>query len=138
MSLGAGRQRVVGEELAETLEDVSGGGIGSRVVLVAVPAGWGRSAVLRQFAAVAGAADGPVILVAQVAGALPPGRAVQAEELREALAAVAQEPWIVRRLGLDTAAGRVVPGRAGGVGAGGRGGAAGGLAGGDGGRECVG
>ena len=32
---------------------------------------------------------------------------MQAEALREALAAVAREPWVVRRLGLDTAAGRV-------------------------------
>ena len=31
---------------SEWLEDVSEGGIGSRVVLVAVPAGWGRSSVL--------------------------------------------------------------------------------------------
>ena len=106
MSLGAGRQRAVGEELAEWLEDVREGGIGSRVVLVAVPAGWGRSAVLQQFAAVAGADKGPVTLVARVAGDLPPGRAVQAEALRKALA-VAREPWVVRRLGLDTAAGRV-------------------------------
>ena len=106
MSLGVRRHRAVVEELAETLEDVSESGIGSRVVLVAVPAGWGRSAVLRQFAAVAGAAEGPVTLVAQVAGDLPPGRAVQAVALREALAAVDREPWAVRRLGLGTAAGQ--------------------------------
>jgi hypothetical protein len=62
---------------------------------------------LQQFAAVAGADKGPVTLVARVAGDLPPGRAVQAETLRKALAAVAREPWVVRRLGLDTAAGRV-------------------------------
>lgn len=107
MALGMGRHRAVGEELAEWLEDVSEGGIGSRVVLVAVPAGWGRSAVLKQFAAVADADDGPVALVAQVGGDLPPGRAVQAKALREALAALAREPWVVRRLGLDTTAGRV-------------------------------
>jgi hypothetical protein len=106
MSSEAGRQLAVGEELAEWLEDVREGGIGSRVVLVAVPAGWGRSAVLQQFAAAVGADDSPVTLVARVAGDLPPGRAVQAEALQEALAAVAREPWVVRRLGLDTAAGR--------------------------------
>ena len=54
MSLGAGRHRAVAGELAEWLEDLAGRGIGSRVVLVAVPPGWGRSAVLRQFAAAAG------------------------------------------------------------------------------------
>ena len=120
MSLGAGRQRAVGEELAETLEDVSEGGIGSRVVLVAVPAGWGRSTVLEQFAPVAvaddgpavlaSADDGPVVLVARISGNLPPGRAVQAVALREGLEKVVREPWLVRRLGLDTAAGRVVLG----------------------------
>ena len=120
MSLG-GRQRAVGEELAETLEDVSEGGIGSRVVLVAVPAGWGRSSVLQEFAPVAdedddgpavlaSADDGPVVLVARISGNLPPGRAVQAVALREGLEKTAREPWLVRRLGLDTAAGRVVLG----------------------------
>ena len=68
MSLGGGRHVALSVELAEWLEDVSEGGIGSRVVLVAVPAGWGRSAVFRQFAAVAAATEGPVTLVAQVAG----------------------------------------------------------------------
>ena len=94
------------EELAETLEDVAERGIGSRVVLVAVPAGWGRSTVLRQFSAVASADDRPVTLVASIDGNLPPGRAVQALEVRQALEAVAREPWLVRRLGLDATAGR--------------------------------
>ena len=107
MSLGAGRHRAVGEELAEWLEDVSAGGIGSRVVLVAVPAGWGRSAVLQQFAAVAAPTMARSPWSRRSPGTLPPGRAVQAEALQEALAAVAREPWVVRRLGLDTAAGRV-------------------------------
>ena len=106
MSLGAGRHRVVGEELAETLEDVAVGGIGSQVVLLAVPAGWGRSAVFQRFAEVADATEDPVALVAQVAGNLLPGRAVQAVALREALAVVAREPRLVRQLRLDTAQGQ--------------------------------
>jgi hypothetical protein len=61
---------------------------------------------LLQFAAVASADEGPVTLVAQISGDLPPGRAVQALALREGLEAVAREPWLVRRLGLGTAAGR--------------------------------
>jgi hypothetical protein len=110
MSLGGVRHRALGEELAETLEDVTEGGIGSRVVLVGVPAGWGRSAVLQQFAAVAGADDSPIRLVARIDGNLPPGRAVQALELQQALEALAREPWLVRRLGLDKRSGRVVLG----------------------------
>jgi hypothetical protein len=97
---------LLGEELVEWLEDATGAGIGSRVVLVAVPAGWGRSTVLRQFATAAAADDGPVRLTILVSGDLPPGRAVQALALREDLEAVAREPWLVRRLGLGTAAGQ--------------------------------
>lgn len=85
MSLGAERHGALGEELAEWLEDVTEGGIGSRVVLVGVPAGWGRSTVLQQFAAVASADEGPIVLVAQISGDLPAGRAVQALGLREDL-----------------------------------------------------
>ena len=106
MSLGVGRHGALGEELAEWLEDVTAGGIGSRVVLVAVPAGWGRSPVLQKFAALASADEGPVTLVAPISGDLPPGRAVQAPALREDLEAAAREPWVVRRLGLGTAAGQ--------------------------------
>jgi hypothetical protein len=51
MPLGAGRHRALAEELAEWWEDLAERGIGSQVVLAAVPPGWGRSAVLRQFAA---------------------------------------------------------------------------------------
>jgi hypothetical protein len=107
MSLGVGRHRAVAEELAEWWEDVAEGGIGSQVVLVAVPPGWGRSAVLQHFAAAAGGDDGPVTLVVTIAGDLPPGRAVQAQALREALTAFSTEPRVIRLLELDTAAGRV-------------------------------
>ena len=107
MSLGAGRHRAVAEELVEWQEDLAERGIGSQVVLVAVPPGWGRSAVLREFAAVAGRDDGPVTLVAEVPGDLPPGRAVQAAALRDALAAFGRQPRVIRLLGLDTAAGEV-------------------------------
>jgi hypothetical protein len=107
MSLGAGRHRAVAEELAKRWEDLAERGIGSQVVLVAVPQGWGRSAVLEQFAAAAGGEDGPVTLVAAISGDLPPGRAVQARAIREALAGFGEQPRVVRLLGLDTAAGRV-------------------------------
>jgi hypothetical protein len=63
--------------------------------------------VLRQFAAVAGGDDGPVTLAAVISGDLPPGRAVQAQELREALTAFSRQPRVIQLLGLDTAAGQV-------------------------------
>ena len=85
-------------------------GICSQVVLVAVPPGWGRSAVLREFAAIAGGDDGPVTLVAEISGDLPPGRAVQAKELRDALTAFSSQPRVVQLLDLDKAAGRVLLG----------------------------
>jgi hypothetical protein len=96
----------VAEELAEWREDVAER-IGSQVVLVAVPPGWGRSAVLRQFAAVAVGDDGPITLVAVISGDLPPGRAVQAQALREAITAFSGEPRVIRLLELDTTAGQM-------------------------------
>lgn len=47
----AGRQAKLEAELAEWWEDLWQAHIGSQVVLVAVPAGWGRSTVLDRFAA---------------------------------------------------------------------------------------
>ena len=78
MVLMARRQAEVLEELEEWREDVRERGIGSRVVLLAVPKGWGRSAVLARFRDLAGDADGPVTVVAGIDGNLPGGRAVQA------------------------------------------------------------
>ena len=49
MVLMSRRQAEVLEELEEWREDVRERGIGSRVVLLAVPEGWGRSAVLARF-----------------------------------------------------------------------------------------
>jgi hypothetical protein len=140
MSLGAGRHRAVAAELVEWWEDLAAE-IGSQVGLVAVPPGWGRSAVLREFAAAAGGDEGPVTLVTVIEGDLPPGRAVQAAALREALASFGWEPRVIRWLELDTAAGRVQLGlglAAADLGPSGGGGGASGVAGGDGGRECVG
>jgi tetratricopeptide (TPR) repeat protein len=116
MSLGAGRHRVVAGELVEWWEDLAGAEIGSQVVLVAVPPGWGRSAVLREFAAAAGGDDGPVTLVTEIPGGLPPGRAVQADALRDELAAATDPDHgplaqrvaeAFRLLELDRAPGRV-------------------------------
>jgi hypothetical protein len=99
------RQAAVLEELEEWREDVCGGGIGSRVVLVVAPAGWGRSAVLSRFLACADGADGPVALVAGIDGNEPGDRAVQAAALVEKLAAVAPRSRAAGLLEVDTPAG---------------------------------
>jgi len=100
------RQVEVLEELGEWREDVREAGIGSRVVLLAVPAGWGRSAVLAQFEETVDGADGPVTVVAGIDGNLPGGRAVQAAALQEVLAGVAPPSRAAELLDVDTAAGR--------------------------------
>jgi hypothetical protein len=116
MPLGAGRHRAAAEELAEWWEDLCDREIGSQVVLLAVPPGWGRSAVLAEFRVGAESHTGPVALVAAVGGDLPPGRAVQAPELRDALIApldlgrgllAERAAEVIRLLELDKAPGRV-------------------------------
>ncbi len=110
MVLMSGRQAEVLEEFEEWREDVRERGIGSRVVLLAVPAGWGRSAVLARFRDLAGDADGPVTVVAGIDGNLPGGRAVQAAALREVLAGIAPPSRAAELLDLDTAAGKAALG----------------------------
>jgi Tetratricopeptide repeat len=97
-------------ELTEWWEDLWQRGIGSQVVLVAVPPGWGRSVVLGEFRAVAGSDEGPVVLVVPVDGNLPPGQAVQADLLKERLRSAADGSRAAELMGLDTAAGRVLLG----------------------------
>ena len=100
---GSGHQAVVGE-LAEWWEDVRDRGIGTRLVLLAVPRGWGRSHVLNEFGAWVEDCDDP--LVFSVVPGCPVGRAVQAEQLRAALT-VASGSRAARLLGLDSVAGDV-------------------------------
>jgi tetratricopeptide (TPR) repeat protein len=107
MSLGAGRHLAVLEELAEWWEDLWQRGIGSQVVFVPVPPGWGRSAVLEEFRAVVEDVSSPVSFVVRIGGSLPPGRAVQADVLREDLAGAGRRSRVAALLGLDTAAGKV-------------------------------
>ncbi len=107
MSLRSGRHLAVLGELTEWWEDLWQRGIGSQVVVVPVPPGWGRSAVLGEFRAVVEDVDGPVTLVVAIDGNLPPGRAVQADALREDLAAAGQRSRVAGLLDLDKVAGRV-------------------------------
>jgi hypothetical protein len=48
MTVGSSRHEAVAAELGEWWEDVRDGGVGSRVVLVQVPDGWGVPAVLEE------------------------------------------------------------------------------------------
>src|SRR5262245_16092380 len=109
MSLMA-RQAGVLDELGEWREDVRERGIGSRVVLLAVPAGWGRSTVLAPVRDAVERADGPVAVVAGIDGNLPRGRpvggAVQAAALQEVLAVIAPPSRAAELLDVDTPAGK--------------------------------
>jgi AAA ATPase domain len=80
------RQRTVATELAQWWEGLAPGGIGSHAVLLAGPAGWGRSTVLDQLPEIISGADAPVGLVVRVSGrSLPDGPGPQAGALRDAL-----------------------------------------------------
>jgi hypothetical protein len=102
MSGESGRHEAVAGELAEWWEDLCGG-TGWRVVLLAVPPAWGRSAVLSRFRGEVEDLDAPVTLLASIDGNMPPGVAVQAEALREALLTAAMRSRVAELLGLDAA-----------------------------------
>jgi Tetratricopeptide repeat len=108
MSLQSERHLAVLGELTEWWEDLGQRGLGSHVVLVPVPPGWGRSTVLGEFRAVV--EEGPVTLVVPVNGNLEPGRAVQAEGLRKNLTDAGLGSRAAARLGLGTPAGKAVLG----------------------------
>lgn len=103
MHSGMGRHPALAGELAEWWEDLCQRGIGSRVVLVAVPSRWGRTTVLDSFAAdIAGPGDGPVTLTARINGKLMPDEiGLQAAVLRECLASIGVRHRSAELLGLD-------------------------------------
>ena len=68
MRSGSGRHAELAGELVEWWEDLWQRGMTSRVVLVAVPPGWGRTTVLDRLAEAAGADDAPVTLIARING----------------------------------------------------------------------
>src|ERR1700760_3022254 len=99
------RHAKLAEELSGCLEDLWKG-MTSRAVLAAVPPGWGRSAVLGQLAAMAGAHSAPVTLVARINGReLPYTAGAQAAVLRDQLAGMAQRNRAAELLGLDRLSG---------------------------------
>ena len=71
---GAGRHAALVAELAEWAEDLWQVCTGSRVVLVKVPSGWGRTTVLERFQAeITDREDAPVTLTIRVDGRGPAG-----------------------------------------------------------------
>jgi AAA ATPase domain len=80
------RQKAAAAELAQWWEGIAQGGVGSHAVLLAGPAGWGRSTVLDQLHEIISRADAPVSLVVRMSGrSLPDGSGQQAAALRDAL-----------------------------------------------------
>ena len=105
------RQTVAAEELLEWREDVAGG-VGSTIVLLNVPAGWGRSTVLDWLANRVEAHDGgPVTGLFRIGTqAVLEGGGSQASEVRKALAdACARHPE-AKAAGLDRPQGAAVQG----------------------------
>jgi hypothetical protein len=106
MAVRSSRQEAVLKELGEWWEDISGGRIGSRVVLVEVPPGWGATTVLQEFRAMVIDADLPVAISLSVNEKLLAGRAAEAKALSDALLAPLDRSRLARLFGLDTAAGK--------------------------------
>ena len=102
MGGGSGRHAELAGELVEWWEDLWQRGMTSRVVLVAVPPGWGRTTVLDRLAEAAGADDAPVTLIARINGReLPDGAGAQAAVLRDCLAEAGTRHPVAELLGLD-------------------------------------
>jgi hypothetical protein len=82
------RQQAAAAELAQWWEGIRHGGIGSHAVLLAGPAGWGRSTVLDQLQEMISRADAPISLVVRIGGrSLPDEPGLQALALRDGLLA---------------------------------------------------
>jgi hypothetical protein len=79
------RQKAAAAELAQWWDGLRLGGSGSHAVLLAGPAGWGRSTVLDQFPQIS-SADAPISLEVRINGrSLPDGPGRQAGALRDSL-----------------------------------------------------
>jgi hypothetical protein len=80
------RQLAAAAELTQWWDGIRQGGVGSHAVLLTVPAGWGRSAVLDQLPQLIGAAGGPPGLEVRINGkSLPAEPGAQAAAVRESL-----------------------------------------------------
>jgi hypothetical protein len=80
------RQKAAAGELAQWWEGIREGAIGSHAVLLAGPAGWGRSTVLDHLSEIISEADAPAGLVVRISGrSLPDGAGLQAKAVRDGL-----------------------------------------------------
>lgn len=80
------RQREAAAELARWWDGIRQGGGGSHAVLLTVPAGWGRSAVLDRLPGIVGAAGCPAGVHVRISGKSLPGElSSQAAAVRESL-----------------------------------------------------
>jgi hypothetical protein len=80
------RQKAAATELAQWWDGIRHGAIGSHAVLLAGPAGWGRSTVLDQLPEMLSRADAPISLAVRIDGrSLPDGTGLQATALRDGL-----------------------------------------------------
>src|ERR1700729_1061255 len=80
------RQQAAAAELAEWGDGIRHGGVGSHAVLLAGPAGWGRSTVLDQLPQLMSAAGCPAGLVVRINGrSLPADPGPQAAAVRDGL-----------------------------------------------------
>jgi|CZKW01.1.fsa_nt_gi hypothetical protein len=80
------RQKAAAAELAQWWDGLRLGGIGSHAVLLAGPAGWGRSTVLDQLPEIISRADAPISLEVRINGkSLPDEPRLQAPALRDCL-----------------------------------------------------
>jgi AAA ATPase domain len=80
------RQQAAAAELAQWWDGIRQGGVGSHTVLLAGPAGWGRSTVLDQLPRLISAAGRPVGLEVRINGkSLPDEPSPQAAAVRESL-----------------------------------------------------
>jgi AAA ATPase domain len=99
---GSGRHDELAGELVEWWQDLWQRGMTSRVVLVAVPPGWGRTTVLDHLTEAAAADDAPVTFIARIPGrALPEDPGAQGAVLRDCLAQAAARHRVAELLGLD-------------------------------------
>src|ERR1700734_4493962 len=79
------RQQAAAAELAQWWDGLRLGGSGSHAVLLAGPAGWGRSTVLDHLPEII-RADAPISLEVRINGrSLPDGPGLQAPALRDSL-----------------------------------------------------
>jgi hypothetical protein len=82
------RQKAAATELAQWWDWMRQGGAGSHAVLLAGPAGWGRSTVLDLLPEIISRAEAPFSLVVRINGrSLPGGPGLQARALRDGLLA---------------------------------------------------